>query len=61
MKKWKVKFQDLRAKKTRRPFFNQEEIVEANSRKEAIEKVKSDHAFVLWKIYGNYKASPLKR
>ena len=53
--KWKVRYEDLRAKATRRPFFKQEEIVEATSRREAINKVKDDwHGFG---HYGNYKAS----
>ena len=56
--KWKVKYQDLRLLKARMPFFNLEEIVEANNRREAIETVKSEwHGFG---HYGNYKASKVK-
>ena len=54
-KEWRVKYQDLRALKAHRPFFNQEETVQANSRIEAINKVKSEWDSI--GHYGNYKAS----
>ena len=55
--KWTVKYQDLRLLKARMPFFNLQEIVDANSRLEAIAKVKSQwHDFG---HYGNYHASKL--
>ena len=58
MRKWKVKYQDLRALKSRRPFFNLEEIVEAETRVEAIAKVKDE--WNSFNHYGNYKASIIK-
>lgn len=58
MDKWKVKYQDLRALQGKRPFFNQEETVEATNRKEATKKVKDDVGY--YGYYGNYKASKIK-
>lgn len=58
MKQWRVRYQDIRALRTKRPFFNLEETVMANSRTEAIEIVKDTwHRFG---HYGNYKASVIK-
>ena len=58
MAKWRVKYQDIRALNARRPFFNLQDIVEADSRLHAIEKVKARwHHFG---HYGNYKASKVK-
>jgi len=56
--KWKVKYKDLRAMKTKRPFYLLEEIVEANTRKEAIQMVKNE--WDSFGHYGNYSASRIK-
>lgn len=58
MKQWRVKYQDTRALRTKRPFFNQEEIVEASSRVEAINKVKGEWGS--FGHYGNYKANVVR-
>jgi ribosomal protein L20A (L18A) len=47
--KWKVKFQDSRAREGRRPFFKMYEIVDASTRKEAIEIIVNK-----WDCYGHY-------
>ena len=57
MNKWKVSYQDIRALKTHRPFFNLEEVVEANSKVEAINEVKA--TWDCFGHYGNYKAKKL--
>lgn len=45
MRTWKVKYQEVITRNSRRPFFKQERTVEANSRIEAIEIVKSDNYY----------------
>jgi hypothetical protein len=52
---WKVKYQCVEDRDTRRPFWKREALIAADSRKAAIEKVK---AVCPPPRYGNYTASP---
>jgi len=51
---WRVRYVDLRARNSRRPFFNLEAYVTAGSRKEAVERVAQVFGPP---AYGEYKAS----
>jgi len=57
MKNWRVSFVDMLIRSTRRPFYKWNKIVEANTRKEAIEIVSSRFSPPR---YGEYKASVIK-
>jgi hypothetical protein len=57
MKKWKIKYVHLEDRATRHPFFKRTEIVDATSRKEAIEQVQSRFSPP---TYGEFRASPAK-
>jgi hypothetical protein len=55
MKNWKVRYVHLEDQASRLPFFKRMELVRANTRKEAVEKVKRRFAPP---VYGEYTASP---
>ena len=57
MKSWKVRYIHLNDRATRHPFFKRCEIVEAETRKEAIEKIAS---LKTSGVYGEFSASPLR-
>ena len=58
MKKWKVKYENITLLRVKHPFYKLEEIVEANTRKEAIDKVR----MAQWSLknYRKFTASPIK-
>jgi len=58
MDKWKVSYEDLRCKRMSRPFFKNQTVVSAESRKGAIEQV-SLYMFSP-PVYGNYRASKVR-
>ena len=62
MREWRVTYEDFFDRKNRVPFFKREEIVEAATRKEAIEKVKANLlANYCYNRFDRFKASVIKK
>ena len=57
MSRWRVTYENVEWKVARQPFWKHEDVVDADSRKEAVEQVSANFPPPR---YGNYRASKVK-